>query len=152
MMEIQGTRVTWPELDVSGWVGSAHFRLLKTEHFEILLSLSFSFGEVLFCFNSFIFSIFLLKDSWFTVLLSAAQQSDSVILAEMVGQHHWLNGHELEQTLGDGEGQGSLACCSPCYHRETWLSNWTTTKVPFVFWLLFQNNQLEVKMAEKFSS
>ena len=27
----------------------------------------------------------------------------------MVGWHHWLNGHEFEQTLGDGEGQGSLA-------------------------------------------
>ena len=32
---------------------------------------------------------------------------------EMVGWHHWLNGHEFEQTPGDGEGQGSLACCSP---------------------------------------
>ena len=31
----------------------------------------------------------------------------------MVGWHHRLNGHELEQTPGDGEGQGSLACCSP---------------------------------------
>ena len=32
---------------------------------------------------------------------------------EMVGWHHQLNGHEFEQTLGDGEGQGSLVCCSP---------------------------------------
>ena len=32
---------------------------------------------------------------------------------EMVGWHHWLSGHEFEQTLGDGEGQGSLACCRP---------------------------------------
>ena len=31
----------------------------------------------------------------------------------MVRQHHWLNGQEFKQTLGDGEGQGSLACCSP---------------------------------------
>ena len=31
----------------------------------------------------------------------------------MVGSHHGLNGHELEQTLGDSEGQGSVACCSP---------------------------------------
>ena len=31
----------------------------------------------------------------------------------MVGWHHRLNGHEFEQALGDGEGQGSLACCSP---------------------------------------
>ena len=30
----------------------------------------------------------------------------------MVRQHHQLNGHEFEQTLGDSEGQGSLACCS----------------------------------------
>ena len=32
---------------------------------------------------------------------------------EMAGWHHQLNGHEYEQTLGDSEGQGSLACCSP---------------------------------------
>ena len=32
---------------------------------------------------------------------------------EMVGWHHRLNEHECEQTLGDGEGQGSLMCCSP---------------------------------------
>ena len=32
---------------------------------------------------------------------------------EMVGWHHWLNGHEFEQALGVGDGQGSLACCSP---------------------------------------
>ena len=31
---------------------------------------------------------------------------------EMVGWHHWLNGHEFEQTLGVGDGQGSLVCCS----------------------------------------
>ena len=32
---------------------------------------------------------------------------------EMVGWHHQLNVHEFEEALGDGEGQGSLACCSP---------------------------------------
>ena len=32
---------------------------------------------------------------------------------EVVGWHHRLNGHEFEQALGDGEGQGSLACCCP---------------------------------------
>ena len=31
---------------------------------------------------------------------------------EMVGWHHWLDGHEFEQIAGDSEGQGSLACCS----------------------------------------
>ena len=38
---------------------------------------------------------------------------------EMVGWHHRLNGHEFEQTQGDSEGQGSLACCSPCGHKES---------------------------------
>ena len=37
---------------------------------------------------------------------------------EMVGWHHWLNGHEFEQTRGDSEGQGSLACCSSWGHKE----------------------------------
>ena len=37
---------------------------------------------------------------------------------EMVGWHHWLNGHEFEQTQGDGEGQGSLVCCSPWSCKE----------------------------------
>ena len=55
---------------------------------------------------------------------------------EMVGWHHWLNGHEFEQGLGDGKGQGSLACCSPwgCKESETaeWLNNddddkWTSS-------------------------
>ena len=35
------------------------------------------------------------------------------------------NGHEPQQVLGDGEGQGSLACCSPRGHKsQTWLNNW----------------------------
>ena len=37
---------------------------------------------------------------------------------EMVRQHHRLNGHNFEQTLGDNEGQGSLAGCSPLSHKE----------------------------------
>ena len=36
----------------------------------------------------------------------------------MVEWHHRLNEHEFEQTLGDGEGQGSLVCCSPWGHKE----------------------------------
>ena len=36
----------------------------------------------------------------------------------IVGWHCRLNGHESEQTLGDSEGQGSLACCSPWDHKE----------------------------------
>ena len=37
---------------------------------------------------------------------------------EMVGWHHGFNRHEFEQTLGDGEGEGSLACCSPWDLKE----------------------------------
>ena len=38
---------------------------------------------------------------------------------EMVGWHHLLNRHEFEQALGVGDGQGSLACCSPWGHKES---------------------------------
>ena len=38
---------------------------------------------------------------------------------EMVGWHHRLNGHEFEQALGVGDGQGSLACFSPCGRKES---------------------------------
>ena len=38
---------------------------------------------------------------------------------EMVRQHHWLNSHKSEQTLGDSEGQGSLVCCSPWGRKES---------------------------------
>ena len=39
---------------------------------------------------------------------------------KMVGWHHQLiNGHEFEQTLGDAEEQGSLACCSPLGLKES---------------------------------
>ena len=38
---------------------------------------------------------------------------------EMVGWHHRLDGHEFEQALGDGDGQGSLVCCSPRNRKES---------------------------------
>ena len=37
---------------------------------------------------------------------------------EVVGWHHQLDGHGFEQALGDGEGQGSLTCCSPWDHKK----------------------------------
>ena len=37
----------------------------------------------------------------------------------MVGWHHRLNGHEFEQALAVGDGQGSLVCCSPWGHNES---------------------------------
>ena len=47
------------------------------------------------------------------------QEEKGVAEDEMVVWHHWLNGHESEQTLGDSEGQGNLACCSPWGCKES---------------------------------
>jgi len=52
------------------------------------------------------------------------QEEKGMTEDEMVGWHHWLNGHESEQTLGDGEGQGSLVCCSPWGHKELEMTEW----------------------------
>ena len=46
------------------------------------------------------------------------QEEKGLTEDKMVGGHHQLNGHEFEQALGNGEGQGSLACCSPWGHKE----------------------------------
>jgi len=43
---------------------------------------------------------------------------------EMVGWHHWLDVREFEQALGIGDGQGSLACCSPWSLKESDTTKW----------------------------
>ena len=51
---------------------------------------------------------------------------------EMAGWHHWLDGRESEWTPGVGDGQGGLACCDSCGHKEsdtTEQLNWTELKV-----------------------
>ena len=59
------------------------------------------------------------------------QEEKGMTEDEMVGLHHWLNGHEFEQALAVDDGQGSLAYCSPWGHKESdtteWL-NWTELK------------------------
>ena len=47
------------------------------------------------------------------------RQEKGMTKDKMVGWQHQLNGHEFEQTLGDGEGQGSLVCCSPWGLKES---------------------------------
>ena len=42
----------------------------------------------------------------------------------MVRWHHWLDGHECEQTPGVDDGQGSLACCSPWGYKESDMTEW----------------------------
>ena len=53
------------------------------------------------------------------------QEEKGMTEDEMVGWHHWLNGHESEQVLGD-DGQGGLACCSPWRGSHTRLNDWTS--------------------------
>ena len=55
---------------------------------------------------------------------------------EMIGWHHWLDGHEFEQALGVGNGQASLLCCSSwgCKELDTTAQlNWTET-IRLLFW------------------
>ena len=56
------------------------------------------------------------------------QEEKGMTEDEMVGWHHQLHGHEFEQALGVGDGQGSLAFCSPCGCKELDITeqlNWT---------------------------
>ena len=52
---------------------------------------------------------------------------------EMVGWHHWLDGHEFEQDPGVGEGQGSLEWGSLWGHKETRLSDWTMNNSNLIY-------------------
>ena len=45
------------------------------------------------------------------------QEEKGAVEDEMVGLHHWLNGHEFEESLGDNKGRESLVCCSPWSRR-----------------------------------
>jgi len=51
----------------------------------------------------------------------------------MVGWHHRLNGHEFQETPGDAEGQGSLACCSPWGHIESDTTEQLNNNLPLCF-------------------
>ena len=50
---------------------------------------------------------------------------------EMVGWHHWLDGHESEQTPGDSAGQRSLACHGPWGHNESDMTEWLYNSKPW---------------------
>ena len=56
------------------------------------------------------------KRSWCWGRLKAGEEGDDRGWDGWM--HHWVNGHAFEQTLGDSEGQGSLACCSRWCHKE----------------------------------
>ena len=62
---------------------------------------------------------------------------------EMVGWHHWLSGHESEQTQGAGDGQGVLVCCNPWGHKEldmTERQNWIEFCSSFPYFLQFKSS------------
>ena len=60
------------------------------------------------------------------------QKEKRVIEYKMAGQHHWFNGHELGQTLGDSEGQGSLVCCRSWGHEDSDTTRWLNNKIVFL--------------------
>ena len=61
---------------------------------------------------------------------------------EMVEWHHQFNGHKFEQTLGDGKGQGRLACCSPWGLEESDMTERlnNNTFQGNIFYILFVRN------------
>ena len=61
------------------------------------------------------------------------QEEKGMTEHEMVGWHHWLTGHEFEQTLEDDEEQGSLECCNPWGCKELDMTDWTITNV--LWWM-----------------
>ena len=65
------------------------------------------------------------------------QEEKGMTEDEMGGWPHWLNGHEFEQALGVGDGQGGLACCSPWGLRvgHDWATelNWDTLSASALF-------------------
>ena len=69
---------------------------------------------------------------------------------EMVGWHHWLNGHEFEQTPGDSKGQGSLACSSPWGCKESdrteQLNKINMDKEILLMWLRLRTLKREIKL------
>ena len=62
------------------------------------------------------------------------QEEKGVTEDEMVGWHHWLKGHESEQTLGDSEGQGSLACCHSWGRKELYTTEWLNNSKDCGIW------------------
>ena len=68
------------------------------------------------------------------------QEEKGTIEDEMVGWHHWLDGHEFEPAQGVGDKQGSLACCSPWGYKESDM----TERLNWVRWLL-ENLKLSIQ-------
>ena len=70
---------------------------------------------------------------------------------EMVGWHHWLNGHEFEQALGVGR-QRSLSCCRPWYHEESDTTERLNNNSETSHKMMFQSSSLFKTNLENFSN
>ena len=57
------------------------------------------------------------------------QEEKGTTKEEMAGWHHWLSEHEFKQAPGDGDGQESLACCSPWGHKELDMTEWLNNNI-----------------------
>ena len=69
------------------------------------------------------------------------QEEHGMTEDEMVGWHPWPDGHEFEQTLGVGDGQGSLACCGPWVERVRHV--WVTEQQQTIENLVCHHSQLQ---------
>ena len=81
------------------------------------------------------------------------QEEKGMTEDEMIGWHHWLNGHGFGWTLGVGDGQEGLACCSSWGHKESdmteWL-NWTESKIKCLNrWIMTKEIKAIIKTSPK---
>ena len=87
------------------------------------------------------------------------RQEKGTIEDEMVRWHHCLDGHEFEKALGVGDGQGSLACCSPRSRKELdmteqlyWIEQWWLDCDPVdMIWTLLSTNCQEGRSRQDWS-
>ena len=69
------------------------------------------------------------------------QEEEGTTEDEIVWWHHWLDGHEFEQALGVGDGQGSLECCSPWGRKESDITEWPKwTELKYLIYPKWQHN------------
>ena len=70
-----------------------------------------------------------LEKTWMLGKIEGEKRRGQQRMRWLVGWHHWLDGHELEQALGDGKGQGSLVCCNPKGCKEL-VYDWVNEQEP----------------------
>ena len=84
-----------------------------------------------------------LKLQYFGHLMQRADSLEKILILgktegrrrrRQVGWHHWLDGHESEQAPGVGDGQGSLACCSPWGRKESDMTEWLNWMIRWKDW------------------